>query len=65
MADITMCLNNTCEARSYCYRQQAEPTPKRQSMARFIPVNNVFGERFHCDHFYSMQENYFKNELRQ
>ena len=53
MADITMCLNNDCKARSYCYRQTASPSQGRQSMAEFKPKNNEIGESFECDNFWS------------
>jgi hypothetical protein len=62
MADITMCVNSACHARSYCYRQQAKPHPKRQSMSSFTPKNNVIGEGFECENFYSMHENWFKKQ---
>lgn len=62
MADITMCLNNQCVARSYCYRQTATPNPTRQSMASFSPSVNEIGEKFQCEHYYSRQEEWFKQQ---
>ncbi len=61
MADITMCTNQTCIAADYCYRQRATPGI-RQSVSEFTPKNNVRGEAFDCEYFYSMQEEWFKRQ---
>jgi hypothetical protein len=62
MADISMCRNHNCIAKDCCYRQRATPHPKRQSFGSFKPNNNEIGEAFDCDHFYAMQENWFRQQ---
>lgn len=37
MADITMCLNDTCELRIYCSRFNAKANEQYQSYADFKP----------------------------
>lgn len=51
MVDITMCSNEGCKAKEYCYRQRATPDENWQSYSLFQPKNNVQGEDFECAHW--------------
>ncbi|WP_428739443.1 hypothetical protein [Sulfurimonas sp.] len=50
MADITMCINNTCPLRFKCYRQLAKPSDY-QSYTAFI-----YDVEFGCNHFWDIKE---------
>ncbi len=48
MPDITMCLNEKCIKKQYCYRFTATPKEFWQSIHVFEPKNNT-EEKFECE----------------
>lgn len=53
MPDITMCVNNECPLRKYCYRYLAVPD-QWQSYSFFIPkeILHFSGKTTKCDYFW-------------
>ena len=51
MPDITMCINEFCELKNYCYRYTANPKEFMQSYAEFKPKRNSEG-LLDCDHYW-------------
>lgn len=49
MPDISMCRNKECPSYSRCYRAQAVPNPRRQSIMKF---DHKGGSR--CEYFWQI-----------
>lgn len=56
MADITMCMNESCKKRLDCYRYTATINPYRQSFAEF-----TLNEQGECAYFWDNKD-YGKKE---
>ena len=47
MPDISLCKNEQCPSKDYCYRFTATPTPKRQSYTGFT----IESDEVSCSYF--------------
>ena len=52
MPDISMCKNEKCKLKEYCYRFKAKPSPFWQSYSGYIPNK----EKGSCEAFIELKE---------